>query len=152
MLARDIMHTDFVCVRADMPLREAAEIMLQEQAPVLPVIHDECGRHSVLREVDVLRAVLPSYLDSVPSVGFLPEECSLINLGKPLDEITVMDLEAGDRLHTVSEDTKLLNIAHTMLVKGVSTVGVEKDGEIVGVIRRSDLIRYYFSQLVCEQA
>jgi predicted transcriptional regulator len=151
MRAKDIMQTDFVRVRAEMPLREAVEIMLKANVPMLPVIHKECGRHSVLREVDVLRVVLPSYLDAVPSIDFLPEEYSLINFDKPLNEIQVMDVEAGSKLNMVEEDAKIVKVAHTMLVKGVSAVGVERNGEIVGFIRRSDLIRHYFSQIPCEK-
>ncbi len=145
------MHTDFVCVRPEMPLREAIEIMLQEDTLLLPVIHDECGRHGVLMEVDVLRVILPSYLDNVASMDFLPDECPVIDPGKSLDEINVMDIAGGSKLHMVSEDTKVLNVAHVMLVKGIATVGVERDGELVGVIRRGDLVAHYFGQMRCEE-
>ena len=150
MTAEDIMERDYVCVTPDMPVREAAELMTKHDRLLLPVIENECGAAGVLMETDLLRVVLPRYLDSVASLRFLPDSCELFDVDVRLADLTVKDIVGDRRLHTVQHDAGAAEIAHVMLTKGLSSVAVEKDGRVVGIVTRGSLVRHIYHQTFCE--
>ena len=151
MTAKDIMEADFVCVQPDMLLKKAAELMTEQRKLLLPVV-DEAGRgYGVLMEVDLLRVVLPKYLDTLPSLSFLPESCDLFDLDVKIASLKVEDVIGDRELHTVSQDTKAMEIAHIMLTEEISSVGVEQDGKIIGIVTRGNLVRHIFDHTLCEE-
>ncbi len=151
MTAKDIMQPDFVCVQPDMPLRQAAELMTEQRKLLLPVIDAEgCGQ-GVLMEADLLRVVLPKYLDGLASLNFLPEACDLFDLNVKIPSLKVQDVIGQRKLYTVKPDTKAMEIAHVMLTEQISSVAVEKDGKIVGIVTRGSLVRHIFEHLLCEE-
>ncbi len=151
MTAKDIMDADYLCVDPNMPLKEAADLITEHHTLLLPVVDEECGAHGVLMEVDLLRAVLPKYLDSVASLNFLPDTCDLFDVDAKIATLKVKDVIADRKLYTVEEDTNVVEIAHIMLTKGISSVGVEREGRIVGVVTRGDLLTHIFHHTLCAE-
>ena len=146
MTAKNIMEADFVCVQPDMPLKKAAELMTEQRKLLLPVIDQEGCGYGVLMEVDLLRVVLPKYLDNLASLNFLPESCDLFDLDVKIASLKVQDVIGDRELYTVSQDTKAMEIAHIMMTEQISSVGVEKDGKIIGLVTRGNLVRHIFEQ------
>ncbi len=151
MTAKDIMEADFVCVQPDMPLKQAAELMTEQHTLLLPVIDEEGRGYGILMEVDLLRVVLPKYLDNLASLNFLPESCDLFDLDTKVANLKVRDVIGDRELYTISEDTKAMEIAHIMLTEQISSVAVEKDGKIIGLVTRGNLVRHIFEYTLCEE-
>jgi len=150
MTAEDIMESDYLCVQSDMPVREAAELITKNHRLLLPVIDDECGAAGVLMESDLLRAVLPRYLDSVASLNFLPDACDLFDVDVRIADLTVGDIIGDRKLHSVQHDAGPAEIAHAMLNKGLSSLAVEKDGKVIGIVTRGSLVRHIYDHTFCE--
>jgi len=151
VIAKDIMDTDFVSVDPEMSLREAADLMTRQYKMLLPVISEDSSRRGILMEVDLLRAVLPKYLDSVSSLNFLPPTDELFDLGHSVATMKVKDIIGDRKLYTVEPDTSAAEIAHVMLTKQIAAVGVEQDGEIIGIVTRDSLVHHIYVHTLCEE-
>jgi len=151
MTAEEIMERDYICVTPDMSVREAADLMTHHNRLLLPVIDDHCGAGGVLLETDLLRLVLPKYLASVASLNFLPDACALFDVDVKIADLTVKDILSERKLYTVQHDAGPAEMAHLMLNKGLSSVGVLKDGKIIGVVTRGSLVRHIYDQTFCQE-
>lgn len=150
MVAKDIMETDFASVAPDTVLADAQKVMFNSGALLLPVIGDDGCPCGVLLEADLLRAVLPKYLDSLASLNFLPESCSLYDVDVKVEQMTVEEIMEERKLHTIEEDTRLVQIAHTFVTKKIAAVGVVRDDAVVGMVHRRDLVEHIFEHTLCE--
>jgi CBS domain-containing protein len=151
MTAEDIMETDFVCVHPDMSLREAANLMTEHNRLFLPVMDEECGKGGVLLEDDLLRAVMPKYLDSLTNLNFLPDAYELVDAEGSVEQLTVKDIIQDRQLYTVQHDAGPAEIAHVMLKKGIAGVGVEKDDKIIGYVTRGTLVRHIYAHTLSQE-
>jgi CBS domain-containing protein len=151
MTAEDIMDRDFVCVRPDMSLQEAADLMTEHNCLFLPVIDDEGGACGVLLEADLLRAVMPRYLDGLASLKWLPDAYELSDANSNVEHLTVKDVIDDRQLYTVQHDAGPAEIAHAMLTKAIAGVGVEKDGKLVGYVTRAELVSHIYAHTLCPE-
>ncbi len=151
MIAKDIMDPDFICVSPDMPLREAALLMTTNHRMLLPVITDDgCGT-GVLMEADLLRLILPRYLDTLQNLDFLPDTFDIFPVAGKIDAMQVKDALTDHTLYTISHDSHLPEIAHRMLTKGIAALAVEEDGKIIGYVTRGRLLTYFFEYTTCQE-
>lgn len=151
MVARDIMRENYVSVTPDTVLSDAQQIMFEAGELLLPIIDDSGSPRGVLLEADLLRAILPKYLDNLASLNFLPESCSLIDLDVKVQTMTVGELGLEHTLHTISPDTRLVEIAHVFVTKKIAAVAVVDDDEsVLGMIARRQLVEHIFEHTLCE--
>ena len=151
MTAEDIMDTDFVCVHPDMSLQEAADLMTEHNCLFLPVIDDEGGSSGVLLEADLLRAVMPRYLDGLASLKWLPDGYELSDADEKIEHLTVKDVIDDRQLYTVQHDAGPAEVAHVMLTKAIAGVGVEKDGKLVGYVTRGALVGHIYAHTLSQE-
>ncbi len=151
MTAEEIMERDYVCVTPDMSVREAAELMTHHNRLLLPVVDDHSGAAGVLLEADLLRLVLPKYLDSVASLNFLPDSCALLDVDVKIANLTVKDILSERKLYTVEHDAGPAEMAHLMLTKGISSLAVLREGKVIGIVTRGSLVRHIFDQTFCQE-
>lgn len=151
MTAEDIMDTDFVCVHPDMSLQDAADLMTEHGRLFLPVVDHERDACGVLLEADLLRAVMPKYLDGLASLKWLPDAYELSDSDSNIGNLTVKDVIDDRQLHTVQHDAGPAEIAHVMLTKAIAGVGVEKDGKLVGYVTRAELVRHIYEHTISQE-
>jgi len=102
---------------------------------------DEDGRVvGVISERDLIRAVLPGYVDMLQSVAFLP---SLDQLSRRLHEIGPKPVAEfmTEEVVAARPDDNDLHVADLMIRKGLKQIPVLDDQKrLVGVVRRIDLL------------
>lgn len=112
MLARDIMTKEVITISPHMPIKDVAALLVQHRISATPVV-DGKGK----------------------LIGMVSEADLMSRQGKTARTIMSKKLVAVDEEKTVSEIAELLIQHH------VNRVPVLREGEIVGIVSRADIVR-----------
>ena len=141
MHAVDVMVRDVVTVRSDTDVADAVELLSQHDVSALPVVDEAGNLVGILSEADLIHRVeigtekhRPWWLEAVTGGSTLAEEFAKSH-GKKVREI----MTSG--AISVSEETPLAEIAALFERKRIKRVPVVKDGKLVGIVSRSNLIQ-----------
>ena len=136
------MAEDFPVVGLDTGAREAVELLAARRLPGLIVV-DEKGRpHSVLPASQVVRFLVPTYVQDDPSLARVIDESPADQVANKLAGLTVRKLLPRDpvELPVVNHDDTVIEIAAIMARLRCPLVAVVKDTEIIGAITASRLL------------
>lgn len=140
MRVREFMRCDLTSVELDTTVSHVIYLLHQSGLASLPVV-DEDGRVvGMISERDLIRAVLPGYVDMLQSVAFLP---SLDQLSRRLHEIGPKPVAEfmTEEVVAARPDDNDLHVADLMIRKGLKQIPVLDDQKrLVGVVRRIDLL------------
>ena len=132
MQARDIMTEEVFWVLKDTPVIEAIELMASKHVTGIPVVEEDMTLVGILTEQDVLRL------------------CHTFDEEKNRKVEQFMTQPA---VH-FAVDEPLLDICFCLRDNAIRRVPVTSDGKVVGVVSRSDIIKYILQQsrLTCHTA
>jgi CBS domain-containing protein len=141
MLARDLMTTDLVTVPPDMPLSAVARLMAERGISGVPVVGADGALLGMLTEGDLIRR-LASATDKPTSwfaglfatPGAQAARFAKTHGRRARDAMTIS-------LHTATEDTPVEQIAALFERTGIRRVPILRDGRLVGLVSRADLLR-----------
>ena len=141
MQARDIMTTRVITVAPDTDIREAAQSLLDNRISAAPVIDKDGKLVGIVSEGDLMRRPEAGtgrhhswWLDLLAS----PRERALRYIKEHSRRIgDVMSRE----VIAVGEDADLESIAETLEKNRIKRVPVVKDGKVIGVVSRANLMR-----------
>jgi CBS domain-containing protein len=141
MRAIDVMVRDVVTVRPDTDVAEAIKLLSEHDVSALPVVDAAGNLVGVLSEADLIRRAeiatekqRPWWLETVIGASMLAEEFAKSH-GKKVGEVMT------DGVISVAEETPLSEIAAIFKRKRIKRVPVLKDGKLVGIVSRSNLIQ-----------
>jgi CBS domain-containing protein len=141
MRAIDVMVRDVVTVSRDTDVAEAINLLAERDVSALPVLDKDGNLVGVLSEADLIhRAEIgtekhrPWWLEAVTGGSTLAEEFAKSH-GKKVGEVMT------DAVISVAEETPLSEIAALFERKRIKRVPVVKDGKLVGIVSRSNLIQ-----------
>ncbi len=140
MIAADIMTRTIISVTPEATVAEAVQLMLDKGISGLFVIDTNNVLQGVITEADLLHR---SELGTERQSSWW---LRLFAPGRDAHDFTeshtrrVSDLMISDVI-SVDETTELPDVVRVMERNGVKRVGVTKNGELVGVITRSNLLR-----------
>jgi len=141
MRAIDVMVHDVLTVRPDTDVAEAIKLLAKHDVSALPVLDKDGNLVGILSEADLIRRVeigtekhRPRWLEAVTGASTLAEEFAKSH-GKKVGEVMTTGAIS------VSEDTPLSEIAAVLERNGIKRVPVVKNGKLVGVVSRSNLIQ-----------
>ena len=127
LTAADLMTTPVVTLRQDMPLREAAALLAQEQISGAPVVDAEGRCVGVLSATDFVRQVEDAGNQGSLSPPGLPEQ-SVASCMTP-DPVAV---EAGANIR---------DVARVMLDAHIHRVGVvDEQRRLIGIVSTTDIL------------
>jgi CBS domain-containing protein len=134
MKVGDVMTRDVVGVAPSDSLKQAGRLLVEHGISGLPVV-DGLGRVvGVLSEADLL----PKEVAPLPvGRGLAPHE----ELQK-LDAVVVGEAMSSPAL-TIEEDRPVAAAARMLIEEGVKRLPVVRDGRLVGIVSRHDLIRAF---------
>ncbi len=143
MKAKDVMVREVATVTPATLVREAARIMVERRVSGLPVVDTEGHVIGIVSEGDLLHRAETGterrrswWLQAVAGSEELAQ-----------DYIKSHALKVGDvmtkRVISVGEDADLSQVATIMERRNVKRVPVVRDGKLVGIISRADLVRTY---------
>jgi CBS domain-containing protein len=110
----DIMTTDVETVSPQTPTENAARMLFSQSISGMPVVDDHGTLIGVVTEFDIIAKE-----------------------GRTVAEIMSTDVV------TVAEDTEAETVAQILTSRRVRRVPVVRDGKVVGIVSRSDLVRLF---------
>ncbi len=146
MLAKDIMSSPVATIPEDKTVYDAASLMLEQVVSCLVVVDDSGQIAGILTHTDFglhhkfmplggdLYQLLGSWADSTTM-----EETAQRVRGRAIKE--VMNREVV----VISESAPISDVIEVMLQRHVNRLPVVRDGKLVGVITRHDLLKLIIS-------
>ena len=137
LTAKDIMTTKVITVQKDTTVTALAEILWKNKISGAPVLDDEGNVVSVVTESDLIdqnkKVHIPTMVSILDSVIFLESSKKTEKEIKKMAGNTVQDISSME-LISVSENTRLDEIATIMAEDNIHTIPVLDEGKLVGII------------------
>jgi CBS domain-containing protein len=143
-VAADLMTRDVAVVHPETSLLEAVKLMAQRHISGVPVVDAAGSIVGMLSEGDLVRwhegytERQSRWLDMLAD-GFELAPAFLEEIQE--QQRKVKSVMAAAVVTTVSEDAPAREVAHLMHTKNIKRVPVVRDGKLVGIVARSDLVR-----------
>ncbi len=147
--AGDLMTRDVAVVHPETSLLEAVKLMAQRRISGMPVVDDAGGIVGMISEGDLVRW----------HEGYTERQARWLDMLAEGFELAPAFLEGIREQHrkvksvmspgalTVTEDALARDVAHLMYRNNIKRVPVLRDGKLVGILARSDLIRALAAKL-----
>jgi len=141
MRAIDVMVREVATVHPETDVSDAVKLLAEHDVSALPVVDTTGNLVGILSEADLIRRVeigtekrRPWWLEAVTGANTLAEDFAKSH-GKKVGEAMTGEVVS------VSEETPLSEIAGIFERKRIKRVPVVKDGKLVGIVSRSNLIQ-----------
>ncbi|WP_112239270.1 CBS domain-containing protein [Kribbella monticola] len=136
------MAEEFPVVGLDSAAREAVELLAVRRLPGLIVVDSKGEPHSVLPASQVVRFLVPSYVQDDPSLARVIDESLADQVADKLANVPVRRLLPSDpvELPVVNHDDTVLEVAAIMARLRCPLVAVMKGRKIIGAITASRLL------------
>jgi len=118
--AKDIMTKPVTSVSKDTPILEAMELMAQKNITALPVVENDNSLIGILSEKDVL---------------------GLLHVVDRAEKQKVSNFMTQPAVHFNVEES-LLDVCDCLTNNSFRRVPVTKNGKVVGIISRKDILKY----------
>jgi CBS domain-containing protein len=142
--AKDIMTSDVVTLKKEMGVKEAAEILLDKGIGGAPVVDDEGNVIGMVTESDLImedvKLHFPTFIHLLSGIIYLESIKAFEEKLRKAAGVRVEDV-MSKKVISVSEDTSIEDIATLMIEKGISRVPVVKEGKLVGLVSKRDIVR-----------
>lgn len=142
MLVKDVMTTTLVKISPDNSVEHAARAMLASRVSGIPVVNDSGHLVGIISEGDLIRrtelggpAATPASDIAIPQ----QERASAYvksHSWKVADAMTVNPM-------TIDGSASLARAAKIMEERGIKRLPVVEDGELIGIVSRSDLLKAF---------
>lgn len=116
---RDLMSRDIAIVTPSTPIYEAMRILVENNVTGLPVVDEKGTLQGVVSEKDMLRLLYQEHVENEPVEKFMTRN-----------------------VVAYQEDDTLIDVCECLIANNFRRVPILKDGKLVGIISRSDIIRY----------
>lgn len=141
MKAMDVMVRDVLSVKPDTSVFEAAQLLIENDVSALPVVDDDGQVIGIISEADLMRREeigtqkqRPWWLEAMTPAATLAGEFAKSH-GKRVAELM------SQRVISASEETPLAEIAALLERNRIQRVPIIKDGKLVGVVSRTNIIQ-----------
>ena len=141
MNARDVMVRDVITIAPRDSVAQAARLIAQNDVSALPVIDDHGRLVGIISEGDLMNREEigteihhPWWIEAVTPGATLAAEFARSH-GKRIEEVM------SENVITATEDTSLADIAALLERNRIKRVPILRDGELVGIVSRSNLVQ-----------
>ena len=144
MIASEIMTTDVVTVSKEDTVKEVAKILTEEGISGVPVVEDG-ELVGIVSEGDLVahdkKLHFPNYVYFLDSVFYLESFEKFEKDLKKVAAVKIKDIMTEDVV-TASLDTSVEDIATIITDEHINRLPIIKDGEMVGIVSRADIVKY----------
>ena len=138
MFIKDIMTKSVITISPDTSLKEVGEIFKEKRISGIPVMDNTGNLLGIVTLTDMLRILDQIYvwkeLEKIVTGFKLSDMCN-----EEKSKAKVRDIMTKD-VFTISEDGTIDDVMRMMFGKGIHTIPVIKDGKLVGIMGKRDLI------------
>lgn len=142
--ARDIMTSEVIVINESDSVRDLAVTLITHKINGVPVVDDENQVVGVVTESDLIfqnkKVHIPTAVAILDSFLFLERPNKMEEEMKKIAGSQVSDI-CSYEIISVAPDTPIDDIATLMAEKRVHTLPVLENGELVGVIGQTDIIK-----------
>jgi len=143
MKVKEIMTKKVTSLSPDSNAQEALYLLQKMQISGLPVVDAQGKLVGMFTEKDILRHILPSYIERVGRFVYEENPKSIKNKFQELVNLTVSQLMRKEVV-TINEDTNLCEVARLMLTQKVRRIPIlNKEKKVIGIVAREDIIKAY---------
>ena len=141
MLALDVMTTTIISVKPETPIRDVAKVLADHRISGVPVINAKGSLVGVISEGDLIRRTELD-TDERRRSWWL----DLFSSDRQAEDYiksharTVQDVMTTDVI-SVDDETPLSEVAHIMETHRIKRVPVLRDGRLVGIVSRANLVQ-----------
>ncbi|HEY2824700.1 MAG TPA: CBS domain-containing protein [Gemmatimonadales bacterium] len=143
LTVRDVLGPRLLSVKPESTLDEAVSLMVAHSAPALVVVGEQGDVLGVVTHREVLKFLLPGYVKKVNTGEFPPVGRKAQRTQRDPGRVLVKDAMNRSVL-CLSEDQTLGDVASMMVNKDVEHFPVVRDGALVGILSRGDIVRRLF--------
>jgi CBS domain-containing protein len=141
--AGDIMTKDVITVTPEATVETLARLLMDNRISGVPVVDSEGNLQGIVTENDLIRKNARLH---IPTVIRLFDAFIMIGAGKMEDEIKKMAAITVEEICTkevvsIEEDTTLEEIATIMAERHIHLLPVVRDGKVVGIVGKADMVR-----------
>lgn len=151
MQAHAIMKKHVFKVKEDSKVRSVIELFIEHGISGLPVVNDRNEIVGNISDGDIIRFISKHKERMISPFSLINimkgEDDILKERARNVLELNVMDI-AQKAVNTVSWDVEVEDIASLLGKKQVKKLPVEREGVLVGIISRGDVIRSAFHYLL----
>lgn len=141
LTVRDLMTTRIHTVKPEATLGDVARVMVEHDVRALPVVDEGGALVGMITHKELLRYLLPDYLQRTKSGKFPALTRSQLQRGSADPQLMPVKEAMARTVLCVSEDQTLSDVASLMNNKDVERFPVVREGVVVGFLTRADLIR-----------
>jgi len=141
---RDIMKTDVYTVTDEANIGEVIRILVDNQINGVPIVDGKEKVVGFISDGDIMKFVAKQNPRIIDMTSFITVWYDTESFEKKMDDLmdlNVMDL-ATTKLVSVEADYDIDEAAKVLGDKKIKKVPVLENGKLVGVITRSDILRY----------
>jgi len=146
MLAKDIMTKEVITVKQDNTIEEVIKLVLENNISGLPVVDEDNKVIGIITEGDLIyrskKLHIPTFFTLLDSYIFLENPKNLEEQLKKMTGYKVKDVMTEDVIAVDHEET-IEEIATIMSRKNINRIPVLKEGKLVGIVSRRDIIKAY---------
>ncbi len=141
MNAADVMSPTVIAISQDAPLSQAVRLMIDNRISGLPVVDTDGHAVGMLTEGDLLQRVETGTAGKSPgwlSVIFAPGRAAGVYVqthGRRVGDVMTPDPIM------INDATPLNEVSELMRTRRVKRLPVTRDGKVVGIVSRADLVR-----------
>jgi len=141
--AKDVMTQDVKVVNVDDTVGGVIRCFLEEGITSAVVVDNEKKVKGIITDGDILAAVRqrrPVVVDVMSYFWAVGDEEDLVAKTESVKNKKVKEIMTK-HVVTVSEDTSVPEIARLMVEHGIKQIPVVRAGQIVGLVRRKDIVK-----------
>jgi CBS domain-containing protein len=141
MKASDVMTKNVITAHPNMSVREAAIIIAHEKISGLPVVSENGGVLGIFSEADLIHR-MELGTDGQPArwSGYFAHPEAMAEKFTKAHGMKVHDVMSRPVV-SVEAEAELADVADTLDDRGLKRLPVMRDGKLVGIITRRDLVR-----------
>lgn len=141
LTVRDVMTPHAITVGPDRTLGDVARLMVEQDIRALPIVDDSGSLIGMVTHRELLRYLIPEYLQRSKSGEFRALTRSQVQRGSADPRLISVKEAMARSVLCLSEDQTLSDVANLMSSKDVDRFPVVREGVVVGFLTRADVIR-----------
>lgn len=149
LTAKDIMTRDVLVVSPDTSIEELSSMLVKNEISGVPVLDDADALYGIVTENDLIsrnkRLHIPTVVSFLDAAIYLESSRKFEQEVKRLTATRVADI-CVRKVVTITEDTTVADIAEIMSSKKVYLLPVLKEGRIMGIVGKRDMVKAVMRQ------
>lgn len=143
LTAKDIMTRDVVTIHKGSSIEEAIKLMACNDISGLPVVDIDNNLIGIITESDVLLKgqYIPGETFSSPNNSLFKTRSEGVDEAYRRAQSTIVEDAMTRKVLVFAEDSFVADIARAMIEHAVNRVPIIKEGKVVGVVSRKDVVR-----------